>query len=173
MVQDSKVTKSIILKTSLLPTPISQASVLHSRSNHYYQRLPFTFFSFLPSFVPSFFPPFPPFSLSSSVLLFVVGCMCGMWKFLDQGHSSDLSFGSDNARSLTHWATRELLTNILRLYIWDFNIHCQTTLQKGNLFCCSSHPEVKSISPLLAFALGLKSYCSFLFQTLLMLLPCE
>ena len=37
----------------------------------------------------------------------------GMWKFLCQGSSlccrSDLSHSSDNARSLTHWATRELL----------------------------------------------------------------
>ena len=36
----------------------------------------------------------------------------GMWKFLDQGlnlcHSSDKSCCSDNARSLTHCATREL-----------------------------------------------------------------
>ena len=37
----------------------------------------------------------------------------GMWKFLGQGsnlhHSSDPSCSRNNARSLTHWATRELL----------------------------------------------------------------
>ena len=50
-----------------------------------------------------------------------------MWKFLDQGliqrHSSDPSHCSDNGRSLTHWATRELprlcfLNFSLYLFLW-------------------------------------------------------
>ena len=44
----------------------------------------------------------------------------GMWKFLDQGlnphHSSDSSCCNDNARSLTHCATRELPVYILNLW---------------------------------------------------------
>ena len=46
-------------------------------------------------------------------------CSCGMWKFLGQGsnpcHSSNQSYNSDNAGSLSHWATGELLSrNLLR-----------------------------------------------------------
>ena len=45
--------------------------------------------------------------------LFILFChICGKWKFPSQGskfhHSIDPSYSSDNARSLTHWATREL-----------------------------------------------------------------
>ena len=44
--------------------------------------------------------------------LFIFGCASGMPKFQGQGlnlsHSSDPSHCSDNAESLTHWATREL-----------------------------------------------------------------
>ena len=39
------------------------------------------------------------------------GCMCGTWKFLDQGlnpcHSSDLNCCSDNTGSLTSFSTKE------------------------------------------------------------------
>ena len=53
---------------------------------------------------------------SSSALLkwyyfFFFGCAQGMWKFLGQG--LNLSHSSDNARSLTCWASREL---------WIFNL---------------------------------------------------
>ena len=34
------------------------------------------------------------------------GCACSMWKFPGQG--SNLCHSSDNIRSLTHWATREI-----------------------------------------------------------------
>ena len=41
-------------------------------------------------------------------------CISGMWKFLGQGlsppHNRDLSCWNDNTRSLTHCATRELLS---------------------------------------------------------------
>ena len=50
----------------------------------------------------------------SSIFFGGGGCIHGMWKFQDQGsnscHSSSQSHSSDNAGSLTHWATRELLT---------------------------------------------------------------
>ena len=40
------------------------------------------------------------------------GYTCSIWKFLGQGwylcHSSNLSCCSDNARTLTHYTTREL-----------------------------------------------------------------
>ena len=43
---------------------------------------------------------------------FLFGCARGMWKFLGQGLSphqnSHQSHSSENARSLTHWVTREL-----------------------------------------------------------------
>ena len=39
-------------------------------------------------------------------LVWFTGYPCGMWKFLGQGWN--LHHSSDNARSLTHWATREL-----------------------------------------------------------------
>ena len=41
-----------------------------------------------------------------------------MWKFPGQGsnphHSSTQSHGSDNARSLNHWATKELLEDFIK-----------------------------------------------------------
>ena len=52
---------------------------------------------------------------------------CGMWKFSGQGlnpsHSSSLSHCSDNARSLTHYATKELLYCILYTSFWEFFIY--------------------------------------------------
>ena len=48
---------------------------------------------------------------------FFFGCLSVMQKFQSQGsnpcHSSDLNHSSDHARSLTHWATRELLRSCL------------------------------------------------------------
>ena len=46
--------------------------------------------------------------------LLVFSCNCGLWKFLGQG--LNLSHRSDNARYLTHWATRELLHYC---YMWN------------------------------------------------------
>ena len=47
------------------------------------------------------------------LFFFFFGCTYGMYDFLGQGsylsHSSDPGHSSDNTRSLTHWATRELL----------------------------------------------------------------
>ena len=41
------------------------------------------------------------------VLVWFFGCIHGMWKFLSQG--SNQHHSSDHTRSLTRWATRELL----------------------------------------------------------------
>ena len=47
-----------------------------------------------------------------NVPFYFFDCTCSMWKIPGQGsiphHSSDPSHCSDNARSLTHWTTREL-----------------------------------------------------------------
>lgn len=62
------------------------------------------------------------------VLSFFSPCIHSMEKFLGQGwnprHSSDPSCISDNARSLTHWATREfplVFHNSLCAHIISFN----------------------------------------------------
>ena len=51
-------------------------------------------------------------------------CVCGMWKFPDQGsnvcHRIDLSHGSDT-RSLTHWATRKLHPSKLLILLFSFS----------------------------------------------------
>ena len=61
--------------------------------------------------------PWPTFICTISFLhfffsFFFFGCTCSMRKFLSQGsdprHSSNSCQSSDKARSLTHWATREL-----------------------------------------------------------------
>ena len=50
------------------------------------------------------------------LFIYFFGHVCRMWNFLGQGsnpwHSSDLSRCSDNVRSLTHCATRELQNTI-------------------------------------------------------------
>ena len=50
--------------------------------------------------------------LANFGFLIIFGCTLGMWKFqgwgLNPGHSSDLNHTSDNAGSLTCYATREL-----------------------------------------------------------------
>ena len=50
------------------------------------------------------------------LFIYLFGHVCRMWNFLGQGsnpwHSSDLSRCSDNVRSLTHCATRELQNTI-------------------------------------------------------------
>ena len=60
------------------------------------------------------------------VCLFVFGHAHGMWKFPGQGsntqHSSDTSHCSDNARSLTHCATRELLKILNGKFIFKIAI---------------------------------------------------
>ena len=52
-------------------------------------------------------------SSSACLLSFFIDHACGMWRFLGQGsnpsHGSDLSRCSDNAGSLAHHSTRELL----------------------------------------------------------------
>ena len=52
------------------------------------------------------------------LLLLLSCCAQGLWKFLGQGltlhHSSDQRHSSDNTRSLTCWATRELPGEILK-----------------------------------------------------------
>ena len=54
-----------------------------------------------------------PWNMSLWHTDFSFGHTCGMQEFLGQGlnscHSSDLSHSNDNIRSLTHWATTELL----------------------------------------------------------------
>lgn len=58
----------------------------------------------------------PVFAVWSLVLLFF-RCTCGMWKLPDQGsnshYSSDLSWGGDDAGSLTHRAMQELPSMII------------------------------------------------------------
>ena len=51
----------------------------------------------------------------SLFVLLYVGCACSMWKFPGQGlnHSSNLSHCIDNAGSLTHCTTREVLIFVL------------------------------------------------------------
>ena len=62
-----------------------------------------------------------------SFFFFYFGHICSTSKFLGQGsnlnHSSNLSWCSDNARSLTQWATRELscLPSFWR-YIHQYNV---------------------------------------------------
>ena len=47
-----------------------------------------------------------------TLFIYLLGCACGMGKISGQGsnqpHSNNPSHSSDNAGSLTHWATREL-----------------------------------------------------------------
>ena len=55
----------------------------------------------------------PAKSSATAQVLFFFGRAGGMWKFLAQGlnllHSCNQSYSSENARSLTRWAMRELL----------------------------------------------------------------
>ena len=62
------------------------------------------------------------------IYLFIYfGCTHGMQKFLGQGsnllHSSNLSHSSDNAGSLTYWAIRELLNQVI-FCCWVLEIFC-------------------------------------------------
>ena len=64
---------------------------------------------------------------------FFYGCTHSMQKFLGQG--SNLHHSSDNARSLTHWATRELQQNILyNRFLLIFA--SQTKQQRASLCIC-------------------------------------
>ena len=85
------------------------------------------------------------------VYLFVYysGITFSMWKFPDQGwnpgHSSDLSHSSDKTRSLTHWATRELLfwlsfcesvrsvSRFTFLFLWMSS--CSSTICRKDYLC--------------------------------------
>ena len=55
------------------------------------------------------------------------GCTHDMWKLLGLGlnlyHSSDLNLSSDNTRSLTHYATRELLYFIFLTAVLEYNVY--------------------------------------------------
>ena len=79
---------------------------------------------------------------------FSFGCTCGRQKFLGRGlnlcHCSNLSHSSDNAGSLIHWATRELLLSLsglvwvlpktaLQCY-WNYNV---VSKEKRNYFIFS------------------------------------
>jgi len=67
---------------------------------------------------------------------------CGSWKFLGQGlnpcHSKQLSCCSDNARSLTHCATRELwsfIPTVSPLYCWNILLYvCIIFSKNKNIF---------------------------------------
>ena len=63
------------------------------------------------------FSPLQTFAEPQFCFVFVFGSTHGIWKFLDKEwnlyHSKDLSCCSDNARSLTHCTTRELLIPVL------------------------------------------------------------
>ena len=65
-----------------------------------------------------------PSSLYFILFYFFSGCACGMWKFPSQGlnlcHTSHLSRCSDDARSLTHCASRDLCGFVFRFifHLW-------------------------------------------------------
>ena len=81
--------------------------------------------------------------------LLFFGHTCSMWKFPGQGsnpsHSSNQSHSSDNARSLTHWATRELQITYIsaKNNIWSFLPKLRIWLQEACGFmlaaCLSLH----------------------------------
>lgn len=52
-------------------------------------------------------------SFCNLYFFFFLNCALGMWKFLGQGsntyHTSFLGHSSGIAKSISHWATRELL----------------------------------------------------------------
>ena len=61
-----------------------------------------------------------PFDIWISVLFYFIGPACGTWKPPSQ--ESDPHCRSDNTRSLTLWATRELHISILNGSIWVNNL---------------------------------------------------
>ena len=75
-------------------------------------------------------------SLLLLLFLFCLGCIHSMLKFLGQGwkprYSSNQSHSSDNTRSLTHWATSELLYVyifvLLGLFIYFVFVCCLLVL---------------------------------------------
>ena len=82
---------------------------------------------------------------------------CSMWKFPGQGsnlhHSYNQSHSIDNTRSLTHWATRELLNLILFFFFWAAFCSMWKFLGQGlNLSCncdlCCSCSNAGSFNPL-------------------------
>lgn len=81
------------------------------------------------------------------VLWGVFGCTYGTWKFLGQGlnlcHRSNLDHCTDNAKSITHCATRKLLNGLyFQFHVWLFLIQVITqytaVLRRDKIFKTAS-----------------------------------
>ena len=105
----------------------------------------------------------------SGFFFFFSGCAYGTWKFLGQGsnlcHSSDLSRCSDNARSLTQYATRKLLKCSGLLFLFSFLAALRYMEFPGQGLdpscCCDIHHScnnAESFNPLCQASIELASW---------------